>query len=120
MNVCLDAFGSEESKVLSRDSREERVADKIHASNSHVLKSRLCERDRGKVPSRALQNGLGFLHLSSTLWKNQIAFGWRSELVQRRSRVRPNPCRCGSLQAQNAATCPTRCRRGCSAETADI
>src|SRR5437763_12725681 len=48
MNVCLHAFGTEEAEFLGRDGREESVAHKIHASNSHVLKSRLCERDKTK------------------------------------------------------------------------
>src|SRR5205085_6293491 len=81
MNVCLDAFGTEEAEFLGRDDREESVAHKIHASNSHVLKSRLCERDRDKVQSCALQNGL-FILLSSTRWKNRIAF-WEVQIVQR-------------------------------------
>src|SRR5438270_3941471 len=74
MNVCLDAFGTEEAEFLGRDGREESVAHKIYASNSHVLKSRLCERDRDKVQSCAVQNGLVILLSSSTPWKNRIAF----------------------------------------------
>src|SRR5437588_6704663 len=57
MNVCLHAFGTEEAEFLGRDGREESVAHKIHASNSHVLKSRLCERDKTKSKVAPFRTG---------------------------------------------------------------